>query len=84
MKTMFGSIIKKNEYYRISSFVFDETTIAQCIDITEDSIVLRDKDKYTAEITTEDIVDKQLTFENVTIHPHKDYELDIYPDESEF
>lgn len=78
------NLLKKGEYYRMSSVIFDDVAIVTCDDITEDILVLTSKDDgMISRLNPEDVLHLGLQFENVTIHPHENEELDIEPAEEE-
>ena len=71
------NLLKKGEYYRMSSTIFDASIIATCVDVDDSILVLEDDDKVLSRIDPATIINLGLQFENVTIHPHDDDELDI-------
>lgn len=65
------NLLKKGEYYRMSSVLFDGVTIVRyivkCDDITEDILVLTSEDDgMILRLKPEDVLHLGLQFENVT------------------
>lgn len=78
------NLLQVGEYYHVSSTIFDDEIIATCLGVDNDNLVLEEnQDKTISHMGVEDVLHLGMVFENITIHPHDDDELDIEPTEEE-